>query len=83
MLGPTELVVWEGWDKRKQDKMQESQQETRHGHTLRLEEGIFLEAWAVFKEGGGGPQALKGLKRKRSFWTTEMMCLWKRTTDGN
>ena len=41
------------------------------------EEGIFLEAWAVFKEGIGTTSRPKGPKGKGSFWTNEMMCLWR------
>lgn len=31
----------------------------------------------MFKEGGGTSCGPKGPKGKRSFWTTEMMCLWR------
>lgn len=74
--GPTELTACEGWT---------SGSKTRCRRVGRRRGAATLCAWggsisgggAVFKEGGGTACGPKGPKGKGSFWTTEMMCLWR------
>lgn len=51
-------------DKRKQDKMQESQQETRHGHTLRLRREYFWRRGQCLKRAVEPAVALKGQRER-------------------
>ena len=51
-------------DKRKQDKMQESQQETRHGHTSCLKREYFWRRGQCLKRASEPPLDLKGQRER-------------------